>query len=257
MLDASAWVGTWAFAPSQRVALAGLVRTLTVAGLAGAAVSPVEAVLAPEPMAANRHLLAAAARRRAGDFAIVPVPILDPSLPAWREHLAECSAQRGDVLRAVKIVPNYHEYSLGAPAVAALAAELARRDLGLCVQLRLADERAHRPSLVVPGVDPACVTALAVAQPDLRVLVCGAYMSDLAVLAPAANIATELSFVESGYLLRDALAHLGPDRLLLGTHAPLHYAAPGVAKLGADALSPGVSAQLGTDNFRRFFGMMT
>ncbi|MGH2557431.1 MAG: hypothetical protein ACRDJH_00090, partial [Thermomicrobiales bacterium] len=86
------------------------------------------------------------------------------------------------------------------------------------------------------------------------ILVCGAYMADLPAFSATPNIHIEMSFVESGYLLRDALAALGADRLLLGTHAPLHYPAAGVAKLASDALDPADLARMSQGNFTRLFG---
>jgi hypothetical protein len=116
------------------------------------------------------------------------------------------------------------------------------------------DERSHHPLMKVPGVAPAAVVELARAHPALPVLVCGATMADLPALAAGPTILAELSFVESGWLLRDALAQLGPERLLLGTHAPLHYPAAGVAKLSSDELPAETRQRLAQANFERFFG---
>lgn len=255
MLDASAFVGPWAFTDGQGETLGALARALAATGIAGAAISPARAVLAPEPMAANRQLLATLRRWDGARFHFWPVPIIDPLLPSWREHLAECCARGGGVIRAVKIVPNYHCYALEDPAMDALAAELVRRDLVLCVQARMVDERAQHPLMMAPGVEPARVARLAATHPKLAVVVCGPYLAELAALALQPNIHAELSFVESGYLLRDALAHFGVDRLLLGTHAPLHYPAPAVAKLRSDDLPAATLWQLGEGNLRRVFGL--
>ena len=67
------------------------------------------------------------------------------------------------------------------------------------------------------------------------------------------NIRAELSFVESGFLLHDALGHLGPDRLLLGSHAPIHMIAPNAAKPTEDRCDAAIVARLGHENFDRFF----
>lgn len=85
-------------------------------------------------------------------------------------------------------------------------------------------------------------------------LACAGYMAELPVFAPHPNLHAELSFVESGWLLRDALGHLGPRRLLLGTHAPLHYPAAAVAKLASDDLAPADHRRIGRDNCARLFG---
>ncbi|MGH2603397.1 MAG: hypothetical protein ACRDJ9_28935, partial [Dehalococcoidia bacterium] len=175
MFDASAFAGPWPFADGRNESLSELAAWLRAAGVEAALVSPASAVLALEPMAANRHLLDEIVRRQAEAVRVVAAPIINPSLPRWREHLAECVEQAGNVVRAIKIVPNYHDYPLVDDAVRALAQVLAERGLTLCVQMRMADERAHHPLVKVPGVAAAAVVTLAAALPDLPILVCGAY----------------------------------------------------------------------------------
>jgi predicted TIM-barrel fold metal-dependent hydrolase len=57
------------------------------------------------------------------------------------------------------------------------------------------------------------------------------FQSELAGIAGSANVSAELSSVESGDTLSNALAVIGDDRVLLGTHAPIYYPAAGVAKV--------------------------
>jgi hypothetical protein len=253
MYDASAFVGPWPFSSGIAETPGEVVAGLARAGIAAAALSPAGAVLAPEPMAANRALLAALRRDESG-LSLLAVPIIDLRQPLWREHLAECVALGGDLVRAIKLVPNYHQYDLDDPVVTEGIVEVSRRRLGLAIQLRMADERAHHPLMKVPGVPVSAVAALAAAHPALPLLVCGAYMSELPALRAVPNVMVELSFVESGYLLRAALGHLGPERLLLGTHAPLHYPAAAVAKLASDTLPAATHELLARGNFARFFG---
>ena len=256
MFDASTFTGPWAFGDGGGETLPALSSSLRRAGITTAAVSPARAILAPEPMAENRRLFAALARRARRPVRFLPVPIINPTLPLWQEHLAECAALAPGDLRAVKIVPNYHGYQPDNAALAPFMAEIARRGLLLCIQVRMVDERAQHPLMLVAGVAPASLAALATARPDLAILACGVTMAELAALAPHANIAAELSSVESGYLLRDAIGHLGTDRLLLGTHAPLYYPAAGVAKLGSATLDAAAQAQLARENFVRRFGSL-
>jgi predicted TIM-barrel fold metal-dependent hydrolase len=254
MHDASVFTGPWPFATGEHESLPALVTILQKVGITAAAVSPARAILAPEPEAHNAALAQALDDLGGVPVAFVPVPVIDPSSPIWRDHLATCRALFGDALRAVKIVPNYQSVDLHDPCAVALAHELARQGLTLCIQMRMADERAHHPLMKVLGVEPAAILALAARAPELPILACGPYLAELPALAPAPNIHAELSFVESGFLLRGALAALGSDRLLLGTHAPLHYPAAGVAKLTSDELSPDDLARIGRANFARLFG---
>lgn len=252
MHDASAFVGHWAFSPAPASTATDLIAQLRVAGITGAAFAPIEAVLAPEPMAANRRLLAALATEPES-FLRVALPILNPSLPGWEADFAACIEAGGLMVRGIKIVPNYHDYALDSPSVAALARRCAMQQIALCIQVRMGDERSHHPLMKVPAVPPAAVAEFAGRHDSLPMLVCGAYMSELGAYRASPNVSAELSFVESGWLLRDALGFLGGDRLLVGTHAPLHTAAAGAAKLSSDEIDDDTYARIGGRNFERIF----
>lgn len=254
MLDASVFVGHWAFSNAPVTSVATIIEGLQAGGIDGAAFVPVEAVLAPEPMAANRRLFADLTTKP-GSFVRVALPILNPSLPGWEGDFAACMEAGGPMVRGIKITPNYHDYTLDSPSVDALARRCAMQGIALCIQVRMEDERSHHPLMKVPAASPAAVTEFAGRHDSLPILVCGAYMSELAGYREYANVSAELSFVESGWLLRDALRFLGGDRLLIGTHAPLHMAATGIAKLSSDELDDDTYARVSRRNFERIFSL--
>jgi uncharacterized protein len=254
VLDASVFVGHWAFSNAPATSVATLIEGLQTTGIDGAAFAPVEAVLAPEPMAANHRLFAELAAGP-GSFVRVALPILNPSLPGWEGDFAACIEGGGAMVRGIKVTPNYHNYTLDSPSIAALARRCAVHGRALCIQVRMEDERSHHPLMKVPAVPPAAVAEFAGRHDSLPMLVCGAYMSELAAYRAYANISAELSFVESGWLLRDALGFLGGDRLLLGTHTPLNMTAAGMAKLSSDELDDETYARISRRNFERVFSL--
>jgi uncharacterized protein len=254
MLDASVFVGHWAFSNAPATSVATLIGILQTAAIDGAAFAPIEAVMAPEPMAANRRLFAEMATGL-GSFVGVALPIINPSLPGWEGDFAVCMESGGAMVRGIKIVPNYHNYTLDNPSVAALARQCAMQGIALCIQVRMEDERSHHPLMKVPAVAPAAVAEFAGCHDSLPMLVCGAYMSELAAYRAYANVSAELSFVESGWLLRDALGFLGGDRVLLGTHAPLNMAAAGAAKPSSDELDSDTYTRISRRNFERIFAL--
>ena len=67
----------------------------------------------------------------------------------------------------------------------------------------------------------------------------------------------ELSSIESGDTLTDAIIEIGADRLLLGTHAPIYYPLPAVAKLTTSDQPPDVLEQISIGNARAFFTFAT
>lgn len=254
MFDASAFVGVWAFRAYPQRTAEHVVGALKAEGFRGACLSPVEAILHPEPMAANRAFFRDVAGIDKDGFVTVLAPVIDPTQAPWREHLAEVLELGGSAVRAVKIVPNYHVYSLAeSPEVDALARELAERGLALAVQVRMEDERSRHPLMQSEGVPAADIAVFAERHPELPILLCGAYMAELRQLAPCANLSFELSFVESGRLLAEALQRVGAGRLLVGTHTPLFVTAVGAAKARADQTTPEEFQAIAQENFRRIF----
>ncbi|MGI8913859.1 MAG: hypothetical protein ACR2JY_08765 [Chloroflexota bacterium] len=253
MRDASAFLGSWPFTGVPTAGIGALIAEYQTVGIDGAAFSPAEAILQPEPMAANRQLFAQVAASASNAFNAIAAPIINPTLPGWEEHFAACRREGGTLVRAVKIVPAYHDYALDHPAVDLLARACIEHGLGLCVQVRMEDERMHHARMPVPRVNPAAVASFAQGCPQLRLLVCGSYMAELAAYRDCPTVCAELSFVESGFLLRDALGHLGPDRLLVGTHTPIHMIVPNAAKPADDQCDAAIVARLGYGNFDRFF----
>jgi len=135
MYDASAFAGSWPFDFVGAHSLDQVVEDLASVGFTGAAISPLDAVFDPEPAPANAILRRAAEK---SEFDVRPVPVINPTLPNWREHLAACPTAP-----AVKVLPNYHGFELSDERVDGLARTLIDGRQTLCVQLRMLDERSH------------------------------------------------------------------------------------------------------------------
>lgn len=254
MLDASAFVGVWAFRHLQSRTVDEVIAELREHGIEGAALTPVEAVLTPEPSEVNRRFIAEVRGRADTSFEAVMVPVIDPSQPTWRKDLQEAIDLGQDQVRGVKIFPNYHSYTLEDDFVHELARELAGRRLTLCIQTRMEDERSRHPLMTTESVAPTQIAQFATAHSELRILVCSASMIELRTYQDIPNVHVEMSYVESGRLLKDALAQLGSERLLMGTHAPLYMPAVGVVKVTADEVGDDELDRMKSGNFRRLFG---
>ena len=235
--DASAWTGTWPFGDGEAASLAGTIVALRDAGFAGALVSPLRAVLAAEPSAANAALRDEAARLPADGFALRLAPVVDPSLADWDRQLRHETAGAGDALGAIRILPNYHAYDLTIPSIDTLAGVLAQAGIPLVIQVRMLDERAHHPRMVVPPVPVAAIADLGRRHPALAIVASGIFFAELAAIRDVPNVCIDLSSVETGETLPDVLRAIPPDRVLLGTHAPLYVPAAALAKLGGDGVS--------------------
>lgn len=231
LTDTSVFCGEWPFRALERTAPADCKAALQALGVAQAWIAPVEGMLYFDPHAANAGL--------AGfkqDSFFVPVGVLHPGLPGWERDAR--AGLRNFGCRAFKLFPNYHGYGL-ADAVAGACADFAS-DVGvpLCIQLRMQDERGQHPRVKVPGVPAAELAALAKSRPRTRFLACGGYLNDLKALQGLANVWAECSFVETGHSLASALEVFGAEKLVFGSHMPLHYPAAAVAKLAGDETIP-------------------
>lgn len=245
LFDVSAWTGIWPFTAVRQTTLRDLVTQLRTVGVTGALVSPLNAVLGPDPMLANADLLAEV-NALATDFLLRIAPILDPTLPGWERDLAELAAQ--EIVAAVRIVPNYHGYEVDGEAARSLAAAVTAAGLPVVVQLRVLDERAHHPLMKVPAVPVASVTTLAASVPDGTFVLAGVFQAELAAVADRPNVLVEVSSVESGDALGNAIAALGAERLLLGTHAPVYEPAVAVAKVRHGGVSAAMQQAIGWEN---------
>ena len=152
--DANTWAGRWPFSFAEAHTPRSLAAHQRRHGIARALVSPFDAVFAPAPQPANLALLAATRRQRS----LLPVPVINPALAGWRDDLAEVAADRR--VRAVRLLPNYHDYRLDAPAVDALIGELQRRRLRLVIQMQLIDHRHEYHALSIKPVPADDLAAL-------------------------------------------------------------------------------------------------
>lgn len=247
MIDTNAYLGSWPFAFTPARTPAQFARHLASHGIQRALVSHLDAVFQPAPMPANRRLFAAVERAPE----LIPVPIINLRLANWREQLAECQAAG---VRAVKLTPNYHNYTLAAPAVADFAAALAQTKLKLVINLRLEDERSRYFGLNVVGLPVADLKAFLKQHPRLHPLITGIYRHELKELAKAApNFSADISFCEWHQTLVDLLTVVPASRLLLGTCTPLLSTRGEVDKLRLARIPAKAKTLIGATNATRFF----
>ncbi len=254
MHDSSAFYGCWAFRSAAIRNLDELYLLLGQEGFHGAAVSPVEAILHPEPMSANYRFLSEVARRKDASFQVYPVPIIDPTLADWRGHISQCIELIDGRIPACKLLPSYHGYTLELPVLSELAEMLTKLGMTLCIQQRMEDERTrHHTMQVLTLPSPIAIKNFARNHPDLNILICAPYMSELNAFSGVINIHIEMSFVESGHSLRDVLNLLDSSQVLLGTHSPFLMPTAGISKAFADEISEERRSEICERNFMRLF----
>ncbi len=248
LIDTNVNLGPWPFTPVPDRTGPELAAQLAASGIRRALVSHLGAVFQPEPMVTNRKLFAAV-KRTPG---LLPVPVINPALANWREQLAECLA--AGPIRAVKIFPNYHNYSLGSRKLDPFMAAIADAGLRLIVNVRLEDERHRYFALRIKGVPVKQMAAFLTRHRDHHVLFSGIYKPEVEKLAPDhENFSAEVAFCEITNVLEIMLAKFPASRLLLGTCTPLLSTRGQADKLRCAHIPARAKALIGAGNARRFF----
>lgn len=250
LIDTNVNLGPWPFTPVPDRDGPALAAHLRGAGIRRALVSHLGAVFLPEPMPANRKLFATVRRTPA----LRPVPVINPGLANWRDQLAEC--RDAAPLAAVKVFPNYHNYSLTSRRFLEFVETLAGTKLRLVLNVRLEDERHKYFALKIKGVPVAQLAGFLERFPSLHVLFTGIYKPEVEKLAPKhANFSADIAFCEVTDTLEHMLPTIPARRLMLGTCTPLLATSAEVAKLTGAHIPAAAKRLIGADNARRFFGL--
>ena len=146
LIDCNVWLGFWPFQKFRLDTAAKLAKQLESKGISRGFVSAVESILYPDPAVYNDMLVKKVSKYKS----LVPVRIVNPVIGNWKEELDKIDKRRAKVVR---VLPNYHHYSLGDKCFEELAAEMVKRKWSLMVQMRVEDERSHYAGMKMPGVD--------------------------------------------------------------------------------------------------------
>lgn len=248
--DANTWIGRWPFAFLEVHTARSLAAELRKHGINRALVSPIDAVFAPEPAPANRELL----RATRGVEALHPVPVINPALVNWREELEVVTLDPR--VRAVRLLPAYHDYRLKHRAIDQFAGELVRRQLRLIVQVRLIDERHEYHALTIKPVPIADLSVLIARHPKLRVLASGLLRSEMLSLLPKhVELLADLSLAEWHDTVRHLLGKVSVRQLAFASHTPFLITAAARAKLDTAGIAESKRAAIGFGNLERFMGL--
>ena len=253
LVDVSAWTGTWPFDLNGPVSLESLADRLARAGIVEALVSPLAAVLAPDPMPANWALVSECEAARDSPVTFHPVPIINPMLATWRTDLGSLIASSPGVIKAVRLLPDWHGWGPGLPDATACLRVISDHGLVPIIQTRMIDERAM-PVAAAPArleVD-ALVTWLRM-SPQIPTVLGGVYRNELPQLADLEHVAVDVALVESGDTLATLMEVLSPERVLLGTHAPLLEPLSAVVKLPVAGPHAAAAYQIGSETAKARF----
>lgn len=231
IIDVNVSFGHWPFQKFPHSTVRGLDRELMKEGISKSLISSLDAVLYPDPDWGNEILLPSLTSYPS----LIPVGVINPSLSDWKETL-ERGIRWG--ARAIKIFPNYHNYSLSSPVIDGLMDELARTRVPLMVQMRLEDERNQYPLLKISGVEPKEIIKLASHFPEIPILVlCPYFKEAIDLVKNSANIYVDISFVEILNTVSALLEKIPATKVLFGSHTPFLYTRSAIMKVKAAEIS--------------------
>jgi predicted TIM-barrel fold metal-dependent hydrolase len=247
LIDTQVHLGRWPFALGPDLTAKQLAAHLRSHGIRRALVSPLAAVLAPDPMPANSALFAAVRRLPA----LVPVPVVNPCLANWREQLAACLGAC-----AIKLFPNYHNYRLDSRRLDPFCAEVRARKLRLLINLRLEDDRHRYFGLRVIRVPVTQVAAFLERHPRLHPLLLGLLTEELRGLAKShRNFSADTSFIEFMDSIPTLVKEFPARRLLFGSNTPFFTTGASMAKITTMRLPARARTALGHANAKRFYSL--
>lgn len=238
ILDTNTWVGHWPFQRLTPATPAALIRQLRTEGIDQAWTAAADAVLYPDPQQGNEVWLPRLAKVQG----LVPVAVIDPTLPNWPESLDRCVHDWG--AQVIRLVPSYHRLKLNDPRVDELVLAAAGR-LAISIQFRMEDERRHHPLMKVPPPAADDLLALARRHPRTTFHVACAYLDEAVELAGAPNVVLEISSLEGMDTLRAVTAQIPAERLCFGSYTPFYYTRAAVLKLRHTDLDAAVVDAIG------------
>jgi hypothetical protein len=248
MIDVNVHTGYWPFQRFPFADLKSLADRLQSEGVEESYVSHLGCVFYADPDVYNRELIEDCRSVKS----VHPVPVINPHLNGWQSNL---EAYLDDGIRAVKIIPSFHNYRIYSRPVFELIERLEESNCRLMVQMRFEDERERYFALNVYGPRVDQVVRLADRFSDVPILCLSAYLPEARELGKrTSNVLVDISFAEWLFTLDLMLEDLSADRILFGSHSPLLITRSTVLKLTASRLDRALIAQIATKNARQFLG---
>lgn len=248
LIDTNASFGHWPFAQLPFDSLRDLDAHFAAQGVERALLSSLDTIFLPDPDSSNLKLIEATR-----DYPrFVPVPIVNLAMANWREILD--AYRESAPLHAVKLYPNFHNYTLASRRCAELVDYLAEHDIRLILNIRMVDERHQYFGLKIKGVPLKQIAAFAQRFPDFHFLCVGLYLPEIQELAKRCeNFLTDMSFADWHDLINKLLQSLPAERLVFGSHTPLMNTEANTYKLQAAPISEELKQRIGYANARSFF----
>lgn len=180
----------------------------------------------------------------------VPCPTIHPGLPDWLEDFRTCVDHWHS--RIVRLIPNYHGYSLDSPEAESLLRLAAEAGVVVQIAVEMEDERTQHPLGRVSPVNLDPLDRILRQIPHLKVMLLNVHRRSaparLRQWMDAGRVFVDLTMLEGIGGLERLLALVPGERVCFGSFTPLFYFEAATLKLVESALSPDVLGTITLDN---------
>jgi predicted TIM-barrel fold metal-dependent hydrolase len=151
---------------------------------------------------------------------LVPIGSINLGLPAWETDLRRCVQVHQ--MSGVRVHPNYHGYSLGAPEFLRFLKQATEAGLFVQIASAMEDPRTQHFRVVVPDVDLVPLAHVLPLVPKARVQILNARVvaPQLQKLSQNAGLYFDTARFDGTDALLRLVQQLPLERILFGTHAP-------------------------------------
>ena len=201
------WHGTQAIASNLRAQ-----------GVTQAWAGTFDALLHKDLAAANARLAAAC---QASHGLILPVGAVNLRLPDWQNDVTRCAQDHG--MKAIRLIPNYHGYTLDDPLFAELLESATRHKLLVQIVAQMEDERTQHPLLRAAPVNLKPLAAALQRQPQARVMVLNANRAMSMTALQNCRVWLDVAMLEGVGGIESLLKDWPLEKLVFGSHAPFFY----------------------------------
>ena len=215
LIDTSVSLFRWPFRRLPNDLPAGLTFHLKKLGVTEAWAGTFEAILHRDISSANQRL--ANACRNHPLFR--PVGAINPTLPDWEQDLRACKTTHR--MHAIRLLPGYHRYALTEPIVERVLQLAAAGNLLVQIAVTLEDVRTQHPAFRAADVELDPLADLVNSVPQVRVQILNLRGRVPESLQKLEQVSFDTSRADSTDGVPTRIRETAPDRVLLGTHAPL------------------------------------
>lgn len=167
------------------------------------------------------HVNGTLVKRCQASTVLRPVGAVHPKLPNWREDLQRCASDHG--MKAIRVHPNYHGYTLDDPDFKHLLAEATRLEMIIQVVAQMEDERTQPHLMQMKPVDFKPLPEVLQQVPNACVMILNANRAMSMTALRGCKVWLDIAMLEGVGGIENLLSDWPAERVVFGSHAPFFY----------------------------------